>query len=67
MSARSGLAKRASTRADCAVEGVRARFLVGRCDFEEMEVGLDSGMFSDMVKVLAGEEVIVEAFSSAYA
>lgn len=41
--------------------------MVGRCDFEEMEVGLDSGMFSDMVKVLAGEEVIVEAFSSAYA
>lgn len=45
---RSGFAKRASTWADCAEEGVRARFLVGRCERLSAEVGMDSGIGSDM-------------------
>lgn len=46
---RSGFAKRASTSAACTVRGVRARFLVGRLERGSAEVGIDSGMGSDMV------------------
>lgn len=43
-----GFAKRASSWADCWDDGSRARFLVGRWEWREVEVGMDSGMFSDM-------------------
>lgn len=46
---RSGFAKRASTWEACAVRGVRARFLVGRLERGSAEVGMDSGIGSDMV------------------
>ena len=48
---RSGFAKRASTCADCCDVGVlllRA-FLTGRWERRSAEVGMDSGMFSDMM------------------
>lgn len=46
---RSGLAKSASTCADCWSDGVwRARFLVGRWERRSAEVGMDSGIGSDM-------------------
>ena len=47
----SGLAKRASTWADCWDVGVfwRLRFLSGRLERWSWEVGMDSGMGSDMV------------------
>jgi len=48
---RSGLAKRASTWDDCRFEGplpIARCFLAGRCERDEMEVGMLSGMFSDM-------------------
>jgi hypothetical protein len=48
---RSGFAKRASTWDAWAVRGVRARFLVGRCERGSAEVGIDSGMGSDIVVV----------------
>lgn len=35
---------------DWAEMGVRARFLVGRLERGSAEVGMDSGMFSDMLK-----------------
>ena len=46
---RSGLAKRASTCADCCEMGVRARFFVGRLERGSADVGMDSGMGSDML------------------
>ena len=46
---RSGFAKRASTCEACAERGVRARFLVGRLDRGSAEVGIDSGIGSDIV------------------
>lgn len=44
----SGLEKRALREAAWAVVGVRARFLVGRCDRGSAEVGIDSGIGSDI-------------------
>lgn len=44
-----GLAKRASTLLACADTGVRARFFVGRLERGSAEVGMDSGIGSDMV------------------
>lgn len=46
---RSGFAKSASTCADCCETGVRARFLVGRLERGSADVGIDSGMGSDML------------------
>ena len=54
---RSGLAKRASTCADCCVVGVRARFLVGRWERRSEEVGMDSGIGSDMLAIQELREV----------
>ena len=48
---RSGFAKRASTCADCWDAGVRARFLVGRCERRSADVGMDSGIGSDILAV----------------
>ncbi len=45
---RSGFAKRASTCEACAVTGVRARRFVGRLERGSCEVGIDSGMGSDI-------------------
>ena len=45
---RSGLAKRASTWEACCVTGVRARRLRGRLERGSAEVGMDSGMGSDI-------------------
>lgn len=44
----SGFAKRASILADCLDDGERARFLRGRRDRGSAEVGILSGMGSDM-------------------
>ena len=44
----SGLAKRASSEAACWVVGVRARRLVGRFERGSWEVGIDSGIGSDI-------------------
>lgn len=55
---RSGLEKRADSWLACCVVGVRARRLVGRLERGSWEVGIDSGMGSDIVTV----EVIVCAF-----
>lgn len=46
-------AKRASTACDCAEEGVLARRvrLIGRWERGSAEVGMDSGMGSDMVQL----------------
>lgn len=52
MISRSGLAKRASTWADCWEVGVRARFFVGRWERRSEEVGMDSGMGSDIFGVV---------------
>ena len=49
---RSGLEKRASTDEAWPSRGVRARFFVGRLERGSAEVGIDSGMFSDMVDVV---------------
>ena len=46
---RSGFANRASTAEDCFEAGDRARLLVGRWLWRSDEVGIDSGMFSDIV------------------
>lgn len=54
---RSGLAKRASTLEACCERGVRARFLVGRLEWRSEDVGIDSGMGSDMVIVFSGCEI----------
>ena len=48
---RSGLAKRASTCWFCWEVGVRARFLVGRWERWSREVGIDSGIGSDILGV----------------
>ena len=45
---RSGLAKSASTCEACCVTGVRARRLRGRLERGSEEVGMDSGMGSDI-------------------
>jgi hypothetical protein len=45
----SGLAKRASSWAAVWERGERARFLVGRLERGSAEVGIDSGMGSDIV------------------
>jgi len=46
---RSGFAKRASTDEACSPRGVRARFFVGRFERGSADVGIDSGMGSDIV------------------
>jgi len=51
---RSGLAKRASTCADCWEPGVSARFFVGRWERRSDDVGTDSGIGSDIVRVCCG-------------
>ncbi len=51
---RSGLAKRASTCDACAVVGVRARRLVGRLERGSWEVGMDSGIGSDILRETLG-------------
>lgn len=48
---RSGCANSASTCALCWLTGVRARFLVARFERGSAEVGIDSGIGSDMVLV----------------
>ena len=47
---RSGLAKRAVTCAACWVVGVRARRFVGRLERGSREVGMDSGIGSDILR-----------------
>ena len=47
---RSGFANKASTWLACWVTGVRARRLRGRLERGSWEVGMDSGIGSDMVK-----------------
>lgn len=51
---RSGFAKRASTWEACSVRGVRARFFTGRFERGSADVGIASGIGSDMV--FAGED-----------
>jgi len=52
MISRSGLEKRAEREAACAEMGVSmARFLRGRLERGSAEVGIDSGMFSDILCV----------------
>ena len=47
---RSGLANKASTCADCCEVGVLLRaFLMGRCERRSEEVGIDSGIGSDIL------------------
>ena len=46
---RSGCAKSASTCALCWLTGVRARFFVARLERGSAEVGIDSGIGSDMI------------------
>ena len=46
---RSGFAKRASTCEACSVRGVRARFLTGRLERGSADVGMASGIGSDIV------------------
>jgi hypothetical protein len=67
---RSGFANRAESWAACAVEGVRARRLVGRWERGSWEVGMDSGMGSDILwspeaGLLVGrsEEVVITRMS----
>lgn len=48
----SGLAKRASSWEACAEVGVRARRLSGRWERGSKDVGIDSGMGSDMRAVV---------------
>ena len=55
---RSGLANKASTCEAWAVRGVRARFLVGRLERGSAEVGMDSGMGSDMLVEVAKAELL---------
>lgn len=50
----SGRAKRASTEADWAETGVRARFLVGRWERGSAEVGIDSGPSPDILGEVEG-------------
>ena len=47
---RSGLAKRAESWVACWVVGVRARRFVGRLERGSWDVGIDSGMGSDIVR-----------------
>lgn len=49
---RSGFLKRLASCADCWDVGERARFLVGRWDRGSIDVGMDSGMFSDIAIVV---------------
>lgn len=51
---RSGFANRASTWEACSVRGVRARFFTGRFERGSADVGIASGMGSDIV--FAGED-----------
>lgn len=53
----SGLAKRAVKVAAWAETGVRARFLVGRLERGSCEVGIDSGIGSDIVDSGGGSYV----------
>ena len=46
---RSGLAKRAEREVACWLVGVSARRLVGRLERGSAEVGIDSGMGSDII------------------
>ena len=61
---RSGLAKRASTWEACCVTGVRARRLSGRLERGSEEVGIDSGMGSDIFvrQQLLKVDVVVNMF-----
>lgn len=43
--------------ADCLLKGERARFLTGRLDLGSAEVGMDSGIGSDMSFLLEKMEV----------
>ncbi len=52
---RSGFAKRASTWDACCVTGVSARRLRGRLERGSWDVGMDSGMGSDILKSGCGE------------
>lgn len=54
---RSGFAKRAVREAACAVVGVRARRLRGRWERGSEEVGMDSGMGSDIVVMWTDADV----------
>lgn len=54
---RFGLAKRASSCAECFEVGDRARRLRGRFERWSDEVGTDSGMFSDIVYVSVDERI----------
>lgn len=56
---RSGWAKRAVTWEARAARGVRARFFVGRCERGSAEVGMDSGIGSDMAAVVVVVVVVV--------
>lgn len=49
---RSGFLKRDDTWAACSVRGVSARFFIGRVVRGSEEVGMDSGMFSDIAVVV---------------
>ena len=60
MISRSGLAKSASTCCDCWDSGVRARFLVGRWDLRSEDVGMDSGIGSDIFAMWSGVWTVVE-------
>ena len=56
---RSGFANKASTWLACWVTGVRARRLRGRLERRSWEVGMDSGMGSDMVKWRVVDEEMI--------
>lgn len=55
MTERSGCAKSASTCALCWLTGVRARFFVARLERGSAEVGIDSGIGSDMTWMMKTE------------
>ena len=58
---RMGLAKRAESWVACWVVGVRARRFVGRLERGSWDVGIDSGMGSDILGVRRGGEVLFSA------
>lgn len=63
--AASGLAKRASTWEAWAETGVRARRLMGRRERGSADVGIDSGMGSDIFGCFGEADCVVEVVEAA--
>lgn len=59
MISRSGLANRELTEAACEETGERARRLVGRLERRSCEVGMDSGIGSDICGEAGSDDVVL--------